>query len=66
MFSFFITFCISGGMKKENGRDTINPIPHPDSHAAQKWLFSPTLIAAMATDIHNDIIIAIQTPKNNI
>jgi hypothetical protein len=66
MFSFFIIVCISGGMKKENGRDTINPIPHPDSHAAQKWLFRPTLIAAMATDMHSDMMIAMHVPKNSI
>jgi hypothetical protein len=66
MFSFFMTVCIIGGMKKENGRDTIKPIPQPDSHAIQKWLLKPTLMAAMATDMHSDIMMAMHVPKNNI
>jgi hypothetical protein len=66
IFSFFIIFCIKGGIKKEKGRDTKNPIPHPVSQADKKKLFIPTLTRVMAKAMHNDIITAIQKPKNNI
>jgi hypothetical protein len=66
IFNLCMTFWISGGTKNENGRDTANPIPQPDSHAAQKWAFIPTLMAAIASDMHKDIRTAIQDPKNNI
>jgi hypothetical protein len=55
-----------GGIKKEKGRDTRNPIPQPVNHAFRKWLFIPTLTRAMAKDMHMDIRTAIQNPKKNI
>jgi hypothetical protein len=64
--SFFMIFCISGGTKNENGSETIKPIPQPDSHAEVKWALKPTLIAAIAKDMHSDMIAAIQTPKKSI
>jgi hypothetical protein len=66
MFSFRMSHCIHGGTKKEKGRDTRNPMPHPVSQAPQTWLFRPTLMAAMATDMHRDMMIAMQEPKNKI
>jgi hypothetical protein len=66
MPSFFITFCIRGGTKNENGSETANPAAQPDSHAFNNPGLSPTLISAIAADIQNDIMAAMQTPKNNI
>jgi hypothetical protein len=59
-------FCISGGTKNENGSETTKPIPQPDSHAAVKCVLNPTFIAAIAKDMHSDMIAAIQTPKKSI
>jgi hypothetical protein len=61
-----MTFCISGGIKNENGKDTTKPIAQPESHAGVKPPLNPTLMAAMANDIQSDIITAMQLPKNKI
>jgi hypothetical protein len=59
-----MTLCISGGTQNENGRDTTKPIAQPESHAGVKPSLNPTLMAAMANDIHSDIMTAMQIPKN--
>jgi hypothetical protein len=61
-----IILCISGGTKNENGRDTAKPIPQPENHAGTKALPNPTLMAAIANDMHSDIMTAMQIPKNKI
>jgi hypothetical protein len=61
-----IIFCINGGKKNENGRDTTKPIPQPKRQTEIKELPNPTLMAVIATDMHNDIAAAIVTPKKII
>jgi hypothetical protein len=61
-----IIFCIRGGTKNENGSDTTKPIAQPESHAGTKTPLNPTLMAAIANDIHSDIMTAMQIPKNKI
>jgi hypothetical protein len=58
--------CNNGGKIKDNGRDAKNPAPQPVSQGIKKLLLNPTLMAVITKDMHIDMMMAMQKPKNKI
>jgi hypothetical protein len=65
-FNRIIIFCSKGGKIKDRGSDARNPAPQPANQAAQKAPLNPTLMAVITKDMHMDMIVAMQRPKNTI
>jgi hypothetical protein len=65
-FNLTIIFCRRGGKIKDKGRDAKKPTPQPISQGLKKAPLNPTLMAVITRDIHMDMTVAIQKPKNKI
>jgi hypothetical protein len=65
-FNNLIILCSRGGKINDNGRDAKKPNPQPINQGLKKSWLKPTLMAVITRDIHMDITVAMQKPKNNI
>jgi hypothetical protein len=61
-----MVLCSWGGKINDRGSEAKNPAPQPFNQGVKKSGPNPTLRAVITRDIHMDIIIAMQKPKNNI